>query len=258
VSGSARVTGVIALPLLSAVPYAIAWWFHGRGMDAEASASGSAERAETEDRLELYPVALVGLAFAATATAWLIGLLIESVLGGERVLSGGFFDRRELARWVPLALLGAGLWIWRWGGVTRRAQVDPAGEAASTTRRAALLLVLAASVLSGIAAAGLILYRAFGALFGVRQAGDPVLELSVPIGVLLVALVVAAYHGLQLRRDQSLRATTEARAVEVPTSPVALTLRLSGPGEGDASAVISSLREQLPAGYELEVVDAHT
>lgn len=251
---AAQVIGLILLPLLSAVAYAIAWWLHSRWMEAEAVSSGSDERVETEDRLEHYPVALVGLAFSATAVAWIIGVLIDATLGGGRALSGGDVWRRELADWIPLALIGIAVWIWRWRRVGDRWAVDPVGEAVSTTRRAMLLIALAAGVLAGIAAAGLILYRLFGSIFGISQVGDPVSELSRPVGVLLVAVAVAAYHAIQLRRDQSMRTDLDASRGE-PVVAARINLRLSGPPGADPSGVVATLRQQLPPGYDLEALE---
>ncbi|HEX5038703.1 MAG TPA: DUF5671 domain-containing protein [Candidatus Limnocylindria bacterium] len=240
----------ILLPILAAVPFAIAWWLHLGSMRAEALASGDEERIDTEARLELYPMALVGLAFAATGAAWLIGVLVDVVFGG-RVLSGSEFVRDQVARYAPFAVLGIVLWIWAWGRISARVATDPVGEAASTTRRATLLVVLAVSVIAGVIAAAIVLYRLFGSLFGVEQGGDAIAELSLPIGVLLVGSAIAAYHGTQLRRDQALRS---AAAPPEPAAPEIrmVELRLSGPADGDLAAVVAGMRAQLPPGFELE------
>jgi hypothetical protein len=111
-------------------------------------------------------------------------------------------------------------------------------------------------VLTGIASLGLVLYRLFGTLLGVNLTGNPVSELSTPVGALVVAVAVAAYHAVALRRDQALRAETEA-AAEVPApyaAPSTITLRLSGPADLDLDATLTRLRGQLPTGYQLERV----
>ena len=242
----------IVLPLLAAIPLAVAWWLHLDSMRREALTSGDEGRIDTEVRLELYPVALVGLGFAAVGAAWLIGSLVDVLFGGGRVLSGGDFASDQVARYVPFAVLGVILWIWAWGRVAARVAIDPSGEAASTTRRATLLTVLAVSVIAGVVAAAMILYRLFGSLFGVAQGGDPVSELSIPIGILLVASLVAAYYATQLRRDQALRAA--AAPPEPASEPVtrSVELRLSGPADGDLAAVVAGLQAQLPPGFALE------
>ena len=85
-------------------------------MRAEALASGDEDRVDTEARLELYPMAVVGLGFAAVGAAWLIGALVDTLFGGGRVLSGSDFVRDQVARYAPFAVLGVVLWIWAWGG----------------------------------------------------------------------------------------------------------------------------------------------
>ena len=247
--------GLVVLPLLSAVPYAFAWWFHARWMDEEAASSGSAERPETADRLQRYPVALVGLAFGATATAWLIGILIDVALGGERLVDGDAW-RRELSQFVPFAVLGVSAWIWQWGGASTRWTLDPIGEASSTTRWTTLLISLAVSIGAGVISIGFILYRLFGSIFGLTLTGDAISELSLPIGVAMVAAVVALYHAGQLRRDQSLRAGIEATP---PGEPAVVAtqawLRFTVPSGADVDSAVSALRRHLPAGYALEIVE---
>lgn len=246
--------GLIVLPILSAIPYGIAWWIHARWMEHETEASGSPERIETGHRLQLYPAALVGLAFAATATAWLIGILIDVALGGERLVAGDVW-RRELSQFAPFAVLGIAAWIWRWREAISRWAVDPIGEASSTTRWATLLIILAVSIGAGVISIGFILYRMFGSLFGLTLSGDAISELSLPIGVALVAGAVAGYHGAQLRRDQSLRAGIEPLPSEPAAAPSRAWLRLTGPPGAEVDLMLTALREHLAAGYTLEVVD---
>jgi uncharacterized protein DUF5671 len=249
-----QTVGLIVLPILSAIPYGIAWWIHVRWMDRETESSGSPERVETGDRLQLYPVALVGLAFGATATAWLIGILIDVLLGGERLVAGDVW-RRELSQFAPFAVIGVAAWVWRWRGAISRWAVDPIGEASSTTRWTTLLIILAVSIGAGVISIGFILYRLFGSVFGLTLTGDAISELSLPIGVALVAGAVAVYHGGQLRRDQSLRAGIDTSPSEPADTPARAWLRLTGPPGADVDSMLADLRKQLPPGYTLEVVD---
>jgi hypothetical protein len=202
----------------------------------------------------MFPVALVGLAFAATATAWLIGILIDVALGGERLVAGDAW-RRELSQFAPFAVLGVAAWTWRWREAISRWAVDPIGEASSTTRWATLLIILAVSIAAGVISIGFILYRLFGTVFGLTLTGDAISELSLPIGVALVAGAVAGYHGGQLRRDQSLRAGSERLPSETATVPPRIWLRLTGPPGAEVDSVLAALRQHLAAGYTLEVVD---
>ncbi len=236
--------------LLSAGIFGVAWWLHARWLREESDVGS---RALTAWRLDAYPLALVGLAFGAVAIAALLGLMIEALFGANDVFIGGDQRLRQFGFWVPFAVLGSALWVWEWSRIGRRHAADPAIEGTSAVRRAALLLVLAVSVLAAVAAMGVILYRVFGTLFGIELSANVAGELSVPIGALIVAAVVAAYHGLAVRRDQQLRAAAAADfPVEAPV-PIGMTLFAPrGAVGGDIDAVLERLRSELPEGYRLE------
>lgn len=244
----------IGIPLAAAIPFALAAWLHGRRGRREALASGSEARLGVAERLELYPVALVGLAAAAVGAVRLGAGLIEGLFGPSPRL-GDAWLWGTIADGLPLALLGLATWLWAWRGVGHRVASDSAGEARSTIRRAALLIALAASVLAGIGGAALVLYRLFGGLFGVELSGEPVSELSTPIATLVVAIATATYHALALRRDLALDAPAPGGEVVAPGVTASVGLRLLAPPGSDVEAAIGTLRSHLPPGFELEIGD---
>lgn len=240
----------------AATLFGAAWWLHAGWLRSAAEDQGAQHIVPRPERLVAYPTALVGLAAGAIGVARLLGLAFDLILGGGRVIAGGETTERAFAQFLPLAVLGAMVWLWHWATVRRMVAADPVLEAGSTIRRAALLLTLAVSVLAGVAALGVILYRGFGALFGLDVPGDVVAELSGPGGVLIVAVAVATVHGRLLRSDATLRAEGEAAAAEeapgLPRPEVAL--RLVGPPgtePGTLTGVTDALRAQLPDGFEL-------
>ncbi|MGZ8562479.1 MAG: DUF5671 domain-containing protein [Candidatus Limnocylindria bacterium] len=258
-SEAGQIVGLVLLPLLGAAIFGAACWFHRRWLADEAEAVAVDDRVRTAGRLQEYGTALVGLAFAAVGVSGLIGVVLNAILTGGRTFGGGDLLPIELAANLPMALFGAALWIWSWGAASRRHAAAPADEAASTSRRAALLIVLAVSVLAGIASLGVILYRVFGAAFGLAMSGDAAAELSRPIAVLLIAVAVGLYHLGVLRRDQALRASAEPEVaapvvVDAATAAVVV-LRLTGPTGSDTGAAAAALRAHLPPGYSLEVVE---
>jgi hypothetical protein len=252
-----RVTGsdmvrVVGVSLVSAVPWAIAWWFHRAGLSNEAAASGDPGRVTTAIRLDLHAAALVGLGFGAVGFGRLLGMAVDVLFGGDRTLGDGFW-RSELATFVPMALIGSGVWLWRWWRIQARQAANAVAEAASTVRRTYLLIILAASVIASLGSAALVLYRFFGAILGANLGGNTVGELSTPIGVLVVAGIVALYHGQVLRRDLALR------AAEIPpeeaTAGAAEAQRhlvLTGPPGSDLGTALADLRACLPRGYRLD------
>ena len=101
------------------------------------------------------------------------------------------------------------------------------------------------SIGAGVISIGFILYRLFGSIFGLTLTGDAISELSLPIGVALVAGAVAGYHGGQLRRDQSLRAGIDTAGDEAAAAPSRTLLRLTGPPGAEAESMLAALRQHL-------------
>jgi Domain of unknown function (DUF5671) len=249
----------IAVAFGAALLWAIAWRLHLGWMRAEALQQDDAERSSLAEQLQLHVVAAVGLGFGAVGLAWLLGITFDVLLGGGRTAAADGFWRLQLATFVPFAILGAGMWLWAWSAAIGRYGGNPLREAGSVVRRAYLLVALAASILTGVASLGLVLYRLFGTILGVTLSGNTVSELSTPIGFLIVAIAVALYHGVAQRRDAALRATQPAEApppLETPSvdvsRPGGRKLILSGPDGANFEAAISGLRATLPPGYQLE------
>ncbi|MDP9250169.1 MAG: DUF5671 domain-containing protein, partial [Chloroflexota bacterium] len=243
----------VAVSMLAAAVWAIAWWLHLRWMRGEALQQDDSGNSVTAERLQLHVVAAVGLAFGAVGMAWLLGILTDVLLGGTRTAAADGLWRAELATFVPYAVIGSAVWLWKWSGAIKRFATEPQGEAGSIVRRTYLLIALAASVIASIGSLGVILYRLFGTILGVSLSGNPVSELSTPIGILVVAVAVAAYHGIAQRRDAALRAPLQQEDVAPQAAPAPRRrLILSGPQDANLDQAISGLRATLPPGYRLE------
>jgi len=253
-SGRGDLAQAILVPLASAVPWGLAWWFHHRRMRAEAAGPvPGAAGAATAARLDLHGVSTVGLAFGAVGLGWLVGLAIDVVFGGDRTIGDAW--KFEVGTYLPFALLGFTLWAWTWTRLRIRRAADPAAEARSTTRRVALLIVFGAALVTSIGSLALVLYRLFATALGVLLPGNSVSELSTPIGALATAVVVAVYHGLTVRTDTAIaKAAVDAGVPDAPGAApgVSRILVLRGPASGDPTAVIAALRDALPPGFDLD------
>jgi hypothetical protein len=245
----ARVVGV---SLVSAMPWALAWWLHRRSMGREATRSDDPGRVSTSVRLDLHSTALVGLGFGGVGLGWLLGLLVDVVFGGDRSVAGSLW-RTELSTFVPLALIGSAVWLSWWWRIQARHAADVQGEAASTVRRSYLMIILAASVIASLSSMALILYRLFGTILGANLGGNAASELSTPLGALVVAGTIALYHGQVLRRDMAARAA-EAAPEQPTTGPAEAQRRLVlvGPTGSDMDGTVAGLRADLPPGYRID------
>lgn len=250
--------GEVVASAVAALVFALAWWVHARWLRAAARDPGAHATVPRPERLVAYPTALVGLAVGAIGAARLLGVVLDLVLGGGRVVTGGDQTERVFADFAPYAILGFGTWIWHWSAVMRAVAAEPVEEASSTVRRTALLATLAISVLAGVASLGVVLYRLFGTLFGLDIPANVAAELSVPIGALVVTVAIALYHGGLLRQDGALR-DADREAEEGPPGVTAVArpevgLTLVGPPgiePGTLAGVADGLRAQLPDGFEL-------
>jgi hypothetical protein len=276
--GQAQIAG----SLVSAIAWAIAWFTYVRWLRDEPSAADQL-RALHHRRLETHATAATALAFGATGLGWLLGMGVDAAFGGERMTDPNREPWTfELSLWLPMAIVGLGVWAWQWARVIDRWRRDPAGEANSTIRRTFLFLTLAVGLVVAIAATALILYRLIGSVIGAQFTGNAVSALSTPIGALLVVVVLLAYHGLLLRADMALRdagagtglgpvaavgvgVAESARAAGGvapgggPTprgaaiaSSTVRRLELVGPEGANADAALAAARAALPEGFRLE------
>ena len=261
-SGTNDVVEAVAVPLVSLLPWAAAWWLHRTWLFAESRAADDPARLATAERLNASVVALIGLWALAVGSAGLLGLLLDATLGGNRTL--GDFWKGELAGFLAAAVLGTLLWLWNWLRLQSRHAAAPREEADSTVRRAYLLIVVGLTVIASLGSLAFVLYRLFASILGVAIVENAVSALSAPIGALIVAAAVAVYHGQALRRDQALRAESasampaegvEAESAEIPSAqetPARRVLVLSGPANADLDATVAAIRAALSPELTLE------
>lgn len=246
-------------PLFVVIPFVLAGWLDWRAWRKEAAERGHAPLAAAE-RLGRHLAALVGIAFLTVGLARLGGLLLEQILGAVGVDD---LFRHELAFFVAQILVGAALWLPAWSAILRRRTVVPAIERLATTSRAYFFLIVGGALIAGVPSTVFMLFRLIDALLG----GSPSAlesELGFPIAVVVVAAIVAAYHGRILLGDLRVASTAEgtvfdpvavAQAVESPAVnvfPTTLALVLRGQAGEDLEAVAARLREHLPQGVLLE------
>jgi hypothetical protein len=207
----------------------------------------------------------VGLAFLAAGATQLIGQFVDVMLGTGIV--DDFFTEALLG-FAAQVVVGAGLWIPGWTAVLGRRAAGPV-EHRATAGRAYLYLVVGVALATGIPSAVFSLYRLINT--GLGGAGFALWsDLAVPLAIVVVTSIVAAYHTRLLQFDQSsaggAAATPEAEpvpAIVLAPSPLVetakpktlklLTLTLRGPADADLEALANGLRDDLPHGVLLDV-----
>ena len=263
--GVADQTGVRAFlesvlgPLLVAVPFVVAGWLHWRAMRGEAAHAGATALAAAE-RLRLHLTALIGITFLTVGVARLGALLLELVL---RQAGADDLFRRELVWCIAQIVVGSVLWLPAWSTIVARRTVAPVAERLAKTARAYLLLVVGGALIAVVPSAVFALFRLIDTALGGRSA-DLGSDLPIPLAVVAVGAVVAAYHGRLVVSDIRLAAAQQPD-VATPTAtvegmdgaplvitPASLTLILRGERGEDLEAVAAALRDHLPPGVLLE------
>ena len=261
--GTSAFLELVVGPPLVAIPFAIAGWLHWTAWRREA-AGRSPEALAAAERLALHLTAAVGIIFLAVGTGQLLGRLFEVALG---VAPDNDFLRFELAWFVAQIVVGVALWIPAWTLVMRRRLANPTTERQVTTGRAYLYLAVGAALIAAVPSAAFTLYRVVDTLLG---GGGVALgsELSIPIAVVIVASLIALYHGRLLLSDlrsaqpSALVVAGPSAVVVVAEQPsavapaavpgVSLALTLRGPAGADLESAADALREHLPADLVLE------
>jgi hypothetical protein len=125
----------------------------------------------------------------------------------------------------------------------------------STTRRAYLFVVLGSALVALIVGLGMTIYQLLQVVLGVTERGELAADISLPLGVALVAAAGATYHGVLLRRDLAIRAPVSPEEVAPPSSLFAI---LTGPAGADLSSVLAEFRRHLPPGYDITTLNGNS
>jgi hypothetical protein len=272
--GTEPVLGVAGAVVLALV-FGAVWLAHRAYMISEAG-HVSEVLVMGARRVDAYIVALLGLSLGGSGLAWLIGKAITVLFSNRRIISSGGGDG-ELATFLGYTLVGSLAWLAAISVISRWRIQLALSEAHSTARRAYLLLAIAGSLLAGISAMVLLLNRLFGSILGASAPANLVGELATPIGVLIMALLIAGLHFRWLQRDQrevaiertnvQLEAMAAAPAEPLaepgaavtpalaPALPVQRRLVLTGPAGADLEGAVAAARGALPEGYSLEEAD---
>lgn len=197
-AGQAEATAYLAatgLPVAMGVVGGLSWWYH-RTVLASRAAVGRTE----VTRVHEYLLSGIALAAAATGVALAVVALVDVVNPAPLV---GSVVNGVLAA-ATLVLVGGPLWWWFWRRVERARRADPAGEAASPSRRVYLVLLFG---VAGLVAVVVVLVAAFIVIDDVIRAtvGSGTLrDMRVPLGVLVAAGAVSGYHWMVQREDRTL------------------------------------------------------
>ena len=248
-------------PLLMALPFVLAWWWHQRRVIQEALAMGGVVLARSVGRVARLVVAIVGLAGLSAGMAWQLRQLLDALGSSARgsVFSEPGFGVIESAA-LALAIVGFLLWLPTWMLLQRDCDAHRLEAATDTARRAYLMLVLGAAVVAAMGSLAYLIWQAARSLLDTGGTAD----VSWAVSILSVATLVLVYHLWQLRADLRLALVEPERLPEPEAAPYAHeleaapyaheTIEITAPVGSDFRVLNAAIRSELPDGYQLRVL----
>ncbi|HEX7490336.1 MAG TPA: DUF5671 domain-containing protein [Candidatus Limnocylindrales bacterium] len=211
---------LVVVPPLAALPAVAAWFLHRRRGISESAenAAGPSGR-----RISSYVVALVAVAALASGVAE----SLATIFGEWFRTSNGALDqfsyqpafeawKSQLAFGLAIVIVGLAFWIWPWFSSQRRRRED--GEIGSTSRSFYLYSITGVSILGGAGSLAVIAFLYLRLALGLtdNSIGS---EISTPLALLLVGVVMFAFHSLVIRGDSRPRLSPPPAMPMAPTWP---------------------------------------
>lgn len=261
-------------PPVALLPVAVAAWWLTAAARHEAAAVGRLQVLAAR-RLTTLLASLTGLAFLAAGIIQLLETGLFRLGGAPTAILYGEDENVQVPWYVAQVLVGAVLWLPAWRSALEARRREPELERTAAASRAYLFLVVGTALVAAVPATIAIVYRLLVPLLGGASSAAPLADLSFPLAVLAVAIVVGAYHARILFGDLALRtARPPAPAEPVPQTAPAMPPEGAGWPAGrepvpehaaivelvleiddgdDAPTVVAGLQSHLPPGARLRV-----
>ncbi len=196
----------ISIPVSALIPLGGVWFYYGRTLSTEIALLPESPRRSGLRRTYFYILGFFGLAAFVMGLHMLLGFLIDLLLGTSTI--GDVTLRNRLTAALATLIVGLPLWMQTWRPMVKEAsQEGEAGDHArrSLVRKIYLYLVLFASVIGVMVAAGGLIFELLKALLG-DPATDLLRKALMLLEMLILFSLVLAYHWNALRIDSHLAA----------------------------------------------------
>jgi hypothetical protein len=204
-------------PISIGVPLAAVWAYYGGWLKQQIQSDEDSIRRAGKQRLYAYILSALGLGAAFIGVALVFSFIID--LSASNALWGSTL-RPRLAGALATLVVGLPLWLTTWRPMQAEALSEgDVGDHArrSTIRRVYLYLALFAGVIGGMATAVGLVYLLINTLLTQEVDPDFWAQLLNLLQLLVLFIVLLAYHLSCLRRDGALAGQTlEARQREFP------------------------------------------
>lgn len=193
-------------PISIGVPLGAVWAYYGSWLNRQFAFDENLPRREGKQRLYFYILSFLGLGASIFGVLTLFSVLIDQLLKTPYVGESGFAE--PLSGALATLVVGLPVWLTAWRRMQTQALADTdMGDHArrSVIRKAFLYLVLFASVIGSMVAAGVLVFELINFALG-GSSSFSLAEALNELTALVVFIVVLVYHLSALRADGAARA----------------------------------------------------
>lgn len=193
-------------PISVALPFGVIWAYYGKWLNQQFAFDENLPRRAGKHRLYTYVLSFLGLAATVAGLIALFSVLIDLVLGNNYLSDAGI--REPLSGAIATLVVGLPVWLVNWRSAQTQALADDdMGDHArrSVIRKAYLYLVLFASVIGGMVAAGTLVFNLVNTALGGGSSDFWTAVLN-QLATLILFIVLLVYHLFALRADGTARA----------------------------------------------------
>jgi Domain of unknown function (DUF5671) len=234
---AASASSALAGPIATVIIFGSGWAYFRHDLQRDESRLTAARRDEVE-WLYRYLVALMALGTFVFGAELLLWNLFDEINAGNLIAPPTYF-RDHISLGVTMLAVGLPIWLLFW-----RPRPE-SKERLSLSRRLYLFAALLASMLTGLVAAVWLVTL----LLNVVLAGGSLLPIDIghALSLVLMAALVALYHGKTFRRDMAFRSAISlveppASPKQVPdTMPIRIVVEITEASEGEVRDALLAL-----------------
>lgn len=183
--------------LAAVVVGALVWWYHRTVLQE----GGGPARTEVR-RIYEYLIAGIGLVAAAVGVMLMVVASLEGLAGTADVLTGGPSALNTVLAAATLLIVGGPVWWLFWRRIEKAMAADPAAEHASPTRRIYVFVLFGVAGVAAVVALLVGVVTILQDLFEGRLSAETVRGIRYPLGIIVAAGLLSAYHWRVYRGDR--------------------------------------------------------
>ena len=176
---------------------ALVWWYHRTVLQ-----EGGGEARTEVRRIYEYLIAGVGLVAAAVGLMLMIASLFEAVAGSSDILAGSTSALNTVLAGATLLVVGGPVWWVFWHRIEGAVQTAPEEEHASPTRRIYVFVLFGVAGIAAVVATLVGVFIVLQDLFEGNLTAETLRGIRYPVGIIVAAGLLSAYHWTVYRTDR--------------------------------------------------------